>query len=58
MGGQGPTSRMWGYTIDAVREVEVVTADGEIVRASETQHADLFWVRPLPSNSDFANLIL
>nr|OQO16667.1 hypothetical protein B0A51_17044 [Rachicladosporium sp. CCFEE 5018] len=28
---------------DHVEEVEVVTADGQILRASETQHKDLFW---------------
>jgi FAD/FMN-containing dehydrogenase len=44
MGGMGPASRQWGLTLDAVREVEVVTADGEIVTANETQNVDLFWV--------------
>jgi FAD/FMN-containing dehydrogenase len=36
---------MWGSTLDHVLEVEVVTADGEIRRASNTENSDLFWVR-------------
>lgn len=36
-------SRMWGSALDHVIEVEVVTADGEIQRASETENSDLFW---------------
>ncbi|KAK4442310.1 Reticuline oxidase [Podospora aff. communis PSN243] len=43
IGGLGPMSRMWGSTLDHILEVEVVTANGTIVRASETQNADLFW---------------
>lgn len=34
---------MWGTALDHVLEVEVVTADGKIQRASKTQNADLFW---------------
>lgn len=34
---------MWGNSLDHVIEVEVVTADGEIRRASETENSDLFW---------------
>lgn len=37
---------MWGTCLDHVVEVEVVTADGAIKRASETQNADLFYVSP------------
>ncbi|KAJ3491408.1 hypothetical protein NLG97_g5599 [Lecanicillium saksenae] len=43
IGGIGPSSRMWGTALDHVLEVEVVTADGKIQRASKTQNADLFW---------------
>lgn len=42
-GGIGPSSRIWGTALDHVLEVEVVTADGKIQRASKTQNADLFW---------------
>ncbi|KDN62913.1 putative FAD binding domain-containing protein [Colletotrichum sublineola] len=42
-GGLGPSSRMWGSCLDHVVEVEVVTADGKIQRASETQNSDLFF---------------
>ena len=38
-------SRMWGSALDHVLEVEVVTADGKIQRASDTVNSDLFWVR-------------
>lgn len=44
IGGLGPSSRMWGTTLDHVVGVEVVTAEGEVVRASEEENADLFWV--------------
>ncbi|KAL0935621.1 FAD-linked oxidoreductase YvdP 2 [Colletotrichum truncatum] len=43
IGGLGPSSRMWGSCLDHVLEVEVVTADGKIQRASETQNSDLFF---------------
>jgi hypothetical protein len=44
VGGQGPLARMYGLTIDHVVEMEVVLADGSIVRASATENSDLFWV--------------
>ncbi|KAK4638794.1 hypothetical protein QC761_704440 [Podospora bellae-mahoneyi] len=43
IGGLGPMSRMWGSALDHIVEVEVVTADGKIQRASATQNEDLFW---------------
>ncbi|KAI8627322.1 Glucooligosaccharide oxidase [Xylariaceae sp. FL1651] len=43
IGGLGPASRMWGSCLDHVIEVEVVTADGSIKRANETENADLFF---------------
>jgi hypothetical protein len=35
--------RKHGLTIDQLLSVEIVTAGGEVVRASETENADLFW---------------
>lgn len=49
IGGLGPSSRMWGSCLDHVLEVEVVTAEGEVVTANEEENADLFWVGPFPS---------
>ncbi|KAI1373389.1 Glucooligosaccharide oxidase [Hypoxylon crocopeplum] len=43
IGGLGPSSRMWGSCLDHVIEVEVVTADGTVQRASETENSDLFF---------------
>jgi FAD/FMN-containing dehydrogenase len=42
-GGIGYLSRRAGWASDNLLSAEVVTADGRIVRASETAHADLFW---------------
>jgi FAD/FMN-containing dehydrogenase len=42
-GGFGYLSRKHGWASDNLLSVEVVTADGRIVRASEKEHADLFW---------------
>lgn len=42
-GGWGWLSRSYGLAIDNLRSVEVVTADGEVRRASEGENADLFW---------------
>lgn len=42
-GGVGWLSRLHGLTIDHVRAVEMVLADGSVVRASENENADLFW---------------
>ena len=42
-GGIGLLSRGHGLTIDHLRAVEFVLADGTRVRASEDEHADLFW---------------
>ncbi|KAH8836403.1 hypothetical protein MCOR07_001409 [Pyricularia oryzae] len=43
IGGLGAMSRQWGSCLDHVLEVEVVTADGKIQRASEEQNSDLFF---------------
>jgi FAD/FMN-containing dehydrogenase len=42
-GGFGWLSRKYGMTIDNLESAEVVTAAGEVVRASATEHPDLFW---------------
>lgn len=42
-GGFGVTSRKFGLSCDNLLEVELVTADGEIVRANSVENADLFW---------------
>jgi FAD/FMN-containing dehydrogenase len=44
IGGLGPLSRQYGAALDHVEEVEVVTANGTITRASKTQNPDLFFV--------------
>lgn len=42
-GGFGWTTRKLGLTIDNLLSADVVTADGELVRASTSEHPDLFW---------------
>jgi FAD/FMN-containing dehydrogenase len=42
-GGIGWLMRRHGLTIDRLKEVELITAEGELVRASEDENADLFW---------------
>ncbi len=42
-GGIGWLVRKYGLTIDALLSVEIVTADGRVIIASETDHRDLFW---------------
>ena len=42
-GGIGWLMRKYGLTIDQLLSVDLITADGELVQASETENADLFW---------------
>jgi FAD/FMN-containing dehydrogenase len=42
-GGIGWLMRKHGLTVDNLVEAEVVTAEGEIIRASTDNHPDLFW---------------
>src|SRR5256714_5720264 len=42
-GGMGWLARQFGLSCDNVEAYTVVTADGEIVRASASDNADLFW---------------
>ena len=42
-GGLGYLTRRFGWAVDNLEEVEIVTADGEIRVASRDQNSDLFW---------------
>jgi FAD/FMN-containing dehydrogenase len=42
-GGFGWLSRKYGLTVDNLLGVDVVTADGQQLHASESENADLFW---------------
>ncbi|OAJ55177.1 FAD-linked oxidase [Paraburkholderia ginsengiterrae] len=42
-GGFGWLSRRFGMTVDNLIAADVVTADGELLRASAESHDDLFW---------------
>jgi len=42
-GGSGWIERACGYAVDNLLAVELVTADGRTLVASEDQHPDLFW---------------
>ena len=42
-GGFGKLGRKYGLSCDNLISAEIVTADGRLLRASATQHSDLFW---------------
>ena len=42
-GGVGYLGRKYGLTIDSLLAADVVTADGELLRADAEHHPDLFW---------------
>ena len=42
-GGMGRMQRMHGFTIDNLISIDVVTANGEQVHASDDEHPELFW---------------
>lgn len=42
-GGYGLLARRFGLTCDHLQAVEVVLADGQVVRADSEHHADLLW---------------
>ena len=42
-GGIGMGFRGWGYAAEQIASIDVVTADGELVRADEKTNSDLFW---------------
>lgn len=42
-GGIGFMARKYGLAIDSLLEAQIVTANGEILTANESQNAELFW---------------
>ena len=42
-GGIGWIMRKYGLTVDSLRSADLVTADGDFVRASEDENSELFW---------------
>jgi len=42
-GGFGLASRAWGLASDNLVAVQIVTADGKVLVADATHHADLYW---------------
>lgn len=42
-GGIGVLARKYGLTCDAIRQLEIVTADGRLLTCDGASHADLYW---------------
>src|SRR5438093_2472592 len=42
-GGMGRLQRRYGFSVDNILSVDLVTADGRLVHVSEDEHPDLFW---------------
>ena len=42
-GGFGWLTRKFGFTVDNLVAADIVTADGQLRKASANEHADLFW---------------
>jgi FAD/FMN-containing dehydrogenase len=42
-GGMGRLVRKYGYTVDNLLSVDIVTADGRLLKASAIENQDLFW---------------
>lgn len=42
-GGYGPLMGTYGLVADNLLSAQVITADGDLVTASATEHADLYW---------------
>jgi hypothetical protein len=42
-GGQGWNARGWGWSVEYIEAIDVVTADGRVLHCSEKENSDLFW---------------
>jgi FAD/FMN-containing dehydrogenase len=42
-GGMGRLQRRYGFSVDNMHAVQLVTADGRVVRVSSEEHPELFW---------------
>lgn len=42
-GGMAWNPTVWGHGADNLEAIELVTADGELIKASETENPDYFW---------------
>jgi FAD/FMN-containing dehydrogenase len=42
-GGMGRLQRRFGFTVDNLLSVDLVTADGRLLHVSEKEHPELFW---------------